>query len=84
MNAKTTNYKGGSMERIDPVAVLADLLLDQGGDRDYLEALEGIKLNMEPENFKRLCAMMDVCPIHNCDIEICRDDQVHGYEVYDA
>jgi len=68
------------MDRIDPIEALAKALL--ADEHDYLEILETIKPNMAPDLFKRLCLMLEVCPVHVCDYQICVDDQLHGDEVY--
>jgi len=68
------------MDRIDPIEALAKALLADEGD--LILILDHMKPNLAPDLFKRLCLMLEVCPVHVCDYQICVDDQLHGDEVY--
>lgn len=54
--------------------VLAVALLDHD-DLDHLEALEALRPVLSPPVFDATCERMEVCPVHLCDEQICRDDQ---------
>jgi hypothetical protein len=71
---------------VDEVAVLVEALnhmtpdgTHEGDITDVYEALEPF---MSDVDFVRLGGMLELCPQHYCDIQICRDDGIHGYEAY--
>jgi len=53
---------------------LAEAILGE----DATEVYEQLRPFMEWDEFKELGAMLEFCPIHYCDLQICIDDQVHG------
>ena len=60
-------------------ALAAAIVADEPDSLDVFEALKPV---LSREDFKRLGAMLDYCPIHVCDIQICLDDGIHGNEVF--
>ena len=70
----------------DPVARLARVILDNSydehGQNDHTAVYEALQSILDQRTFKRLGAALELCPVHCCDMQICLDDQVHGYEVY--
>lgn len=43
---------------------------------DHLQALEYVQVMDVPDDvFRALAEAMDVCPLHVCDAQICRDDE---------
>jgi hypothetical protein len=53
---------------------LAEALL--AADADPFEALDLLKPELTPEAFSELALLLDVCPIHYQDLEICADDDI--------
>jgi hypothetical protein len=51
---------------------LAEVLLN--GETYHIDALEALKPLLAPTVFADVCAAMEVCPTHLCDIQICLDD----------
>ena len=57
--------------------VLDDLTDGLGHDEpDAFEVIEHLQPVMAPVLFKQLCESREICPIHICDIQICRDDEL--------
>lgn len=63
------------------IAKLADAILD-GGCYDAVPIYESLEDVLPPPVYRELGAMLELCPTHHCDIQICLDDMVHGNEVY--
>jgi hypothetical protein len=49
---------------------------------DLTDLYEAMKPVLAPALFKELGAVLELCPIHCCDFQICVDDGIHGDEVY--
>lgn len=65
------------------VAGLAEAIMpSEGGEADRCELYEAVHPFLEPAAFRALGAMLELCPLHYCDIRICADDGLHGDEVY--
>lgn len=60
---------------------LADLIL---GGEDHVSLYTTVKPFLTPTDRVLLAAKTEICPVHDCDIQICLDDEVHGEEVYDT
>ena len=63
----------------DPIEIIAHALLallDTNDDDapDLLAAFTALEPLMRPDEYYTLARMLDLCPIHHCDIEICADD----------
>lgn len=61
-----------------PVEALANALLNISADEDeadMLEAVEALRSLLQQQDYEELCEALEVCPIHACDEEICRDDE---------
>ena len=56
----------------EPAATLATLLLEI---EDPYEALEAIRPILVETAFVDVCDAMEICPVHFCDAQICRDDE---------
>lgn len=65
-----------------PLGKLADAMHNEDGETDYIAIYEALKPYLMPDDFKQLGAMLELCPLHFCDIRICADDGLHGDEVY--
>lgn len=64
----------------DTIERLATVLIRE--DSDLTEVYEALQPLMAPQLFRSLGLHLDLCPIHLCDIQICKDDGEHGDEVY--
>jgi len=65
------------------LATIADAMLPADGrDFDHTELYEALKPVLSDDQFRDLGAMLELCPLHYCDIRICADDGIHGDEVY--
>ena len=78
-----TSAEKAQNEREIQIAFLADSLFDTEGDTDYIGVYEALAPFLSRADHVALGAMLELCPDHYCDIDICRDDGIHGYEVYD-
>lgn len=56
-----------------PIAQLADLLI--ASDIDICDAFLILRELLDGEKMMELADMLEICPIHACDINICVDDQ---------
>ena len=67
-----------------PTSALAVAILGVEGDlfTDPVLLYERLRPFMSDVEYRRLGASLELCPIHQCDIRVCLDDQVHGEEVY--
>lgn len=54
---------------------LADFLLTQESDIRP-EAIELLRPFLTTHDHLELCARIDICPMHYCDLEICADDEI--------
>jgi len=68
-------------QRVD---LLSKALLDDEGDTDHTVVYELLQTLLPADDYRRLGAMLELCPLHHCDIRICADDGIHGDEVYDG
>lgn len=59
---------------IDQLDALADLILTTPESDMRPELCELLQPLLAPTIFVELCARLEICPIHYCDIEICNDD----------
>lgn len=61
----------------EPITTLATALLAIDDDNiDALDALDALRPLLDTHHFNALCAMLDICPMHICDIDICADDDI--------
>ena len=69
-----------------PAGSLARAILGSGDDlwTDPVLVYERLRPFMKDRDYRDLGAQLELCPIHQCDIRICIDDQVHGEEVYEG
>jgi len=59
---------------------LAETLI---GESDITDLYEALMPFLSLRDFILLGGLIELCPIHLCDIQICIDDRQHGVEVYD-
>jgi hypothetical protein len=53
--------------------VISELLVS--GERDWFESLDALRPVLPDPVWVELCGLLDLCPTHFCDIDICRDDE---------
>jgi len=57
------------------MTIIESLAADLLESEDHLAGLERLKPLLTPEAFLDLAAAIEVCPVHLCDEQICRDDE---------
>lgn len=55
--------------------ILAVAILSQGDDKDLTDIYEALEPYLTLAQFVDLGTKMELCPIHYCDAQICRDDE---------
>lgn len=51
---------------------LADAIINA---HDFIAAFDAAARHLTPADRRSLCLMLDLCPTHECDIQICLDDE---------
>lgn len=62
-----------------PLETMAAALLalpSDGDGPDFLEALTALEALMPLPSYIALANMIEACPMHHCDAQICRDDEI--------
>jgi hypothetical protein len=73
------------MNQHEQIAALADAITGKSQDyenTDLCEIYETLQPVMPTERFIDLGCALELCPLHFCDMQICKDDGIHGDEVY--
>lgn len=74
LRSPTVNYDRDSMaDRGD--TDLQELALAILENPDHTRVFAALKPYLDAPTFKELGYMTELCPVHCCDAEICRDDQ---------
>lgn len=83
-------YRGPHEDRTTAAHALAvlflaaqDSLCEEPGD-PFGDALEAIQFLLPEADFRILARMIERCPMHLCDAQICADDQVAECNDYRA
>lgn len=68
-----TNTHPSSVTRTLP-EILADTIIGNCDEVDILDAYERIAPELHEDVRNELANLLDICPVHVCDVEICMDN----------